>query len=176
MLTDSSEPLELGRREQILLSLEAAVWGRGHFLCCIPICIHGLALPKQKGCRKCRITFLKKKKNHKHFYITAPCIWYLNFLFKKDLKPQCFKIKLEKKVGFLFICFSPCLLFNSWLLNYNKWYTLAQNVSLLFLVRVAVKIQKYKWLGVLCRFADSDLGSGANLINYVENFCAHRYQ
>lgn len=31
MLNDSSEPLELVRREQILLFLEAAVWGRGHF-------------------------------------------------------------------------------------------------------------------------------------------------
>lgn len=112
MLNDSSEPLELVRRKQILLFLEAAVWGRGHFfLCCIPICIHGLALPKQKGCRKCRITFLKKKnkKNiHKHFCITAPCIWYLNFLFKKDLKPQCFKIKSEKKRLFFF-CFFRCV-------------------------------------------------------------------
>lgn len=31
MLHDSSEPLELVRREQILLFLEAAVWGRVHF-------------------------------------------------------------------------------------------------------------------------------------------------
>lgn len=94
--------------------------GQGSFLCCVPICIHGLALPKQKGCRKCRITFLKKKikkKNiHKHFCITAPCIWYLNFLFKKDLKPQCFKIKSEKKVGFLLFVFRCvfCSIPDSW--------------------------------------------------------------
>lgn len=31
MLNDSSEPVELVCREQILLFLEAAVWGRGHF-------------------------------------------------------------------------------------------------------------------------------------------------
>lgn len=32
MLNDSSEPLELVCREQTLLFVEAAVWGRGHFV------------------------------------------------------------------------------------------------------------------------------------------------
>lgn len=103
----------LQRADPFILRLHFG--GRGHFLCCFPVCIRGLALPKQKGCRKCRITlffsflffFLRKeiKNIHKHFCITAPCLWYLNFLFKKDLKPQCFKIKSVKKRLFFFYLF-----------------------------------------------------------------------
>lgn len=155
--------------------------GQGSFfLCCVPICIHGLALPKQKGCRKYRITFLKKKikKNtHKHFCITAPCIWYLNFLFKKDLKPQCFKIKSEKRLFFFYLCFAVSSVQFLTLLNYNKWYTLARNVSFVFPFKcVSRSIKNTNDWVALFRFANSDLGSGDNLVKYVKNFCAHRYQ
>lgn len=126
VLHDSSEPLELVRREQILLFLEAAVWGRVHFFMLRTNLYPWLGLTKAERVQEMynyifKKKNLKKKNIRKHFCITAPCIRYLNFLFKKDLKPQCFKIKSEKKKGcFSFICFSLCLLFNSWL----SWTTI----------------------------------------------------
>lgn len=136
MLNDSSEPVELVCREQILLFLEAAVWGRGHFfLCCVPICIHGLALPKQKGCRKYRITFLKKiiKKILTNIFVLLPPAYdtWISFL-KRIWNHSVLKLSLKKRLFFFYLFFAVSSVQFLTLLNYNKWYTLARKVSFVF--------------------------------------------
>lgn len=66
--------------------------------------IHGLALPKQKGCRKkkCRLAFFLKKRNYikkmKHFFNDCPLLQrYLNVLFRKGFETTVFKKKKKDK-------------------------------------------------------------------------------
>lgn len=109
--------------------------GSFFFLCCVPICIHGLALPKQKGCRKYRITFLKKKikKILTNIFVLLPPAYdtWISFL-KRIWNHSVLKLSLKKRLFFFYLFFAVSSVQFLTLLNYNKWYTLARNVSFVF--------------------------------------------
>lgn len=85
MLHDSSEPLELVRRERILLFLEAAVWGRVHFFMLRTNLYPWLGLTKAERVQEMyNYIFkkkLKKKKYSQTFLYYCPLHTILEFPF-----------------------------------------------------------------------------------------------